>query len=371
MSRQIVRSSEFSSELSQELSELLQLRWSVGEHDLSLVTARQTISARPFILLQLSHESHRGFGEAAPLPAFGGEDWDTCLHAIERLPQQANRGTWYQLCAELESTAPCAAFALSCALQQISPHTHLAHTFHLAGQGQGQSTHKRRTISIPVNALARDIAECEHYLQQGWQCIKIKVPAKCDDAIQVLTSYLTLIQSFPGAQLRPDANGSWSLDDAHRVSDFLAPHLAHIDYLEQPCGTLTELAHLKEHTDIPIAADESIRSPHDLTALLDLDAADVCVVKPMLIGRIDTTAQVIEPLIDAGRRVICTSTIDGPVARRAVARLIDQLALPTEFHGLATGHLLTNNAMFPDSEVEPTVVANAITFDCEVASCGA
>ena len=52
-----------------------------------------------------------------------------------------------------------------------------------------------------------------------------------------------------------------------------------LEYLEQPCATVDELAELRRRIDVPIAADESIRKADDPFAVVRAGAADIAVLK--------------------------------------------------------------------------------------------
>jgi len=58
-----------------------------------------------------------------------------------------------------------------------------------------------------------------------------------------------------------DANGGWTVDEAAGLLRALARF--GLEYAEQPCATLAELAELRRRTDVPLAADESIRRAED------------------------------------------------------------------------------------------------------------
>src|SRR5215472_13100312 len=59
-----------------------------------------------------------------------------------------------------------------------------------------------------------------------------------------------------------------------------------LEYLEQPCATVDELAELRRRVDVPIAADESIRKADDPLAVVRAGAADIAVLKVAPLGGI-------------------------------------------------------------------------------------
>ncbi len=62
--------------------------------------------------------------------------------------------------------------------------------------------------------------------------------------------------------VRVDANGGWSVDEAVAAAAALTAD-GPLEYIEQPCATVPELAELRRRVDVPIAADESIRKADD------------------------------------------------------------------------------------------------------------
>ena len=100
--------------------------------------------------------------------------------------------------------------------------------------------------------------------------------------------------------VRVDANGGWSVDEAVDAAAALTAD-GPLEYLEQPCSTVAELAELRRRVDVPIAADESIRKAAD-PLLIQADrarrAAGVGSTFPIS-GYDDLTAAQIQSRLDA------------------------------------------------------------------------
>src|SRR5262249_58081920 len=86
----------------------------------------------------------------------------------------------------------------------------------------------------------------------------------------------------PDGRIRVDANGAWEPGQAARVLRRLARF--GLEYAEQPCATLDELAELRRHFDIPVAADESIRRAEDPLRVRAAGAADIVMLKVQPLG---------------------------------------------------------------------------------------
>ncbi len=140
---------------------------------------------------------------------------------------------------------------------------------------------------VPVNgivpALAPDDA-VRRARETGCRTIKIKVAGETsldDDLARVRA----VREALPEAQLRVDANGGWSLDEANRALSALAP--LQLQYAEQPCASVDDLARLRSlGLGVPIVADESIRKADDPYRVAELDAADGIVLKVQPLGGI-------------------------------------------------------------------------------------
>ena len=147
--------------------------------------------------------------------------------------------------------------------------------------------------------------------------------------------------------VRVDANGGWSVEDAVRAAAALTAD-GPLEYLEQPCATVDELAALRARVDVPIAADESIRKAEDPLAVVRAGAADIAVLKVAPLGGVsallDIAAQIDIP-------VVVSSALDSAVG--IAAGLTAAAALPVLRHacGLGTGGLFSEDV----ADVAPPV----------------
>ena len=86
-----------------------------------------------------------------------------------------------------------------------------------------------------------------------------------------------------GGRIRVDANGAWTPPQA--IGDRGADRGGRgLEYVEQPCRTLPELAEVRRLTGVPIAADESIRRATDPARVVLAGAADIAVIKVAPLG---------------------------------------------------------------------------------------
>ena len=139
--------------------------------------------------------------------------------------------------------------------------------------------------------------------------------------------------------VRVDANGGWTLEQAVAAAAALSAD-GPLEYLEQPCATVAELALLRRRINIPVAADESIRRAADPLAVVRAGAVDIAVLKVAPLGGVAALLR-IAAAIDIP--VVISSALDSAVgiaAGRAAAA-----ALPRLEHacGLGTGGLFVDD----------------------------
>jgi len=89
-------------------------------------------------------------------------------------------------------------------------------------------------------------------------------------------------QLQPAAKIRIDVNGLWNVDQAE---EFLTS-VGEIEYVEQPCTTVTELRELKSRTSVKIVGDEILRKAIDPLAIDLAGAIDYLMLKVQPLGGI-------------------------------------------------------------------------------------
>jgi len=142
----------------------------------------------------------------------------------------------------------------------------------------------------------------------------------------------------PEGRVRVDANGGWEVDRAETMLRALSAF--GLEYAEQPCATLAELAELRRRVGVPVAADESIRRAEDPLAVRAAGAADIVVLKAQPLGGVRAALRVAEA---CGLPVVVSSAVESSVGLAAGVALA--AALP-ELHydcGLATLSLLAGD----------------------------
>ena len=150
--------------------------------------------------------------------------------------------------------------------------------------------------------------------------------------------------------VRVDANGGWTVEQAVAAAAALTAD-GPLEYLEQPCATVAELAAVRARTDVPVAADESIRKAADPLAVVRAGAADIAVLKVAPVGGVrallDIAAQIDVP-------VVISSALDSAVG--IAAGLVAAAALPRLDHACGVG----TSGLFVEDVADITVVGGSI-----------
>ena len=186
---------------------------------------------------------------------------------------------------------------------------------------------------IPANALLGadspdDLGrEARAALDCGFSTVKVKVGrdiAADGERLRAVGAALG-----PDAELRIDANGVWNEEEAVEA---LAAHATHrVALCEQPVPSspdaVASLARVRAASPIPIAADESCASLSDLRALLDADAVDAVVIKPLRAGLAEALAMIGDA---TARSVPCilTTTFDTGIGTALAVHLAALLPHP-------------------------------------------
>lgn len=205
-----------------------------------------------------------------------------------------------------------------------------------------------RRACVPVNATVPAVGagRVPEVLARFPGCTTAKV--KVAEAGQSLADDVDRVAAVraalgPGGRVRVDANGGWSVAEARRALGALAPY--GLEYAEQPCATVAELASLRLalarlRLDVPVAADESVRKAEDPLRVALAGAADVVVLKVAPLGGVHRALAVAQA---CGLPVVVSSALDTSVGIAAGVALAAALPDLPFACGLATTGLMTTD----------------------------
>jgi O-succinylbenzoate synthase len=141
----------------------------------------------------------------------------------------------------------------------------------------------------------------------------------------------------PAGRVRIDVNGLWDLETAVASIPVLDRAAGGLEYVEQPCASVEDLAAVRRRVEVPVAADESIRRAADPYRVRDLEAADVAVLKVQPLGGVRACLRIAE---DIGLPVVVSSALETSVGIAAGVALAAALPELPYACGLATVQLL-------------------------------
>jgi o-succinylbenzoate synthase len=174
----------------------------------------------------------------------------------------------------------------------------------------------------------------------SFDTVKIKVAEPGQTIADDLERISAVRALYPAAKLRIDANGGFTVGQALEVAE----RAGSLDYFEQPCQTIGELAELRVKLGglTRIAADESVRKVEDPMAVVRAGAADVLVLKAQPLGGVTNALKI---AAECGLPVTVSSALETRVGLQAGLALATALGGDTA-HGLGTENFFVNPEPF-------------------------
>lgn len=216
----------------------------------------------------------------------------------------------------------------------------------------------RDAIAVNATVPAVTATEVPAVLERFDGCRTAKV--KVAEPGQVLADDVARVRAVrtvmgPEGRIRIDANGGWNVDEAEHAIHALARF--DLEYVEQPCAEVDELAQLREriaYLDIPIAADESVRKADDPLRVARAGAADLLVIKAQPLGGVHRALEIVAA---AGLPVVVSSALDTSVGLAMGVALAAALPELDYDCGLGTSSLfradVTDPALAPTAGMLP------------------
>jgi O-succinylbenzoate synthase len=218
---------------------------------------------------------------------------------------------------------------------------------------------------IPINGLVW-MGDMDVMLQQasikiddGFKCIKIKVGGlnfekECD-----IIQYIRKKYFRDEIEIRLDANGSFKPEDAlYKLYD-LAKFKIHS--IEQPIKPgQPEMEELCKKSPIPIVLDEEligVESADDKKTLLERIKPKFIILKPSLIGGIQSTEEWISIADALGIGWWMTSALESNIGLNAICQLTANYPVSIP-QGLGTGMLYDDNFQSPLEVVKGEIIFN-------------
>jgi o-succinylbenzoate synthase len=194
---------------------------------------------------------------------------------------------------------------------------------------------------VPVNTTVPAVDAASAFdlvARSGCTTAKVKVAEAGQDLAADIDRVAAVRDALgPGGAVRVDANAAWDVETAVLAIGRLEVAAGGLEYVEQPCATLGELAEVRRRVEVRLAADESVRTAEDPLRIAGLDAADVVVVKVQPLGGVHRALEVIDA---AGLPAVVSSALETSVGLAAGVALAAALPDLPFACGLGTATLL-------------------------------
>ena len=308
-------------------------------------TSRGVYTTRKIWLIHLSDGQHEGVGECAPLPDLSCDarpDYEDILNKV--CADFCQRG---EIDNETMRPYPSMLFGLETALLNLRNRELLFDTAFSRGE-----------VGIPINGLVwmgtfEEMRQrIEAKLSQGFRCVKLKIGAIDFDAELELIKQIRSRFSHHDVELRVDANGAFSFDEALYKLELLSQYALHS--IEQPikAGQWSYMSELCRESPLPIALDEEligINAPEQKRQMLNIIRPRYIILKPSLHGGIQGCREWLDIARDMRIGSWITSALESNVGLNAIAQFCsevygDSISMP---QGLGTGLLFTDNIPMP------------------------
>lgn len=215
-------------------------------------------------------------------------------------------------------------------------------------QARGDVAPPRYRETVPVNVTVPEVSPRQaHQLvtASGAATAKVKVSGS-PQALAADQERLEAVRDAVGhsGQVRIDVNGAWDLETARTVLPLMDAAAGGLEYVEQPCSDVEDLAALRRDVDVRVAADESIRLSADPLRVVRRMAADIAVLKVAPLGGIHRSLDLAERL---GLPAVVSSALDTSVGVGAGAVLASTLPVLGHACGLGTVRMLRRDVAAP------------------------
>ena len=313
-------------------------------------TSRGVYTERKIWLVKISDVERMGVGECAPLPNLSCDD---IPNYSEKLRAKSD---------ELVAACQQGDAAISAFFETMRDYPSMLFGFETAMMSFSKTQHStafsRGEVGIPINGLVwmgtyEEMQErIEQKLAQGFRCVKLKIGAIDFDAELELIKKIRERFSHHDVELRVDANGAFTFEDALYKLELLSQYALHS--IEQPIKAKqwANMAELCRESPLPIALDEEligVNDPDQKRQMLNIIRPRYIILKPSLHGGMMGVREWIGIADDMGIGSWITSALESNIGLNAIAQLCadvygDKITMP---QGLGTGQLFTDNIPMP------------------------
>jgi len=306
-------------------------------------TSKSTIIERKGFIIRIKNQyGLEGIGDSCPFPDFGSESFEEAESTIKKLKLNLKidfnnfQESLNSDLADFEKT-PALRHGIEQAVLNLICKEKLTTINSLLKIKLKNEIEVNAAIGF--NSVAESTMIAREFINQEFKTLKIKCGR--DDFNEELEC-LKGIRNETGDEikLRIDVNGKWNINQA--IHNLKAMESLELEYAEQPVSNLTEMKELKKNCQILIAADESVRTKDDAKKIINEKAADVLILKPMMIGGLLPTLEIIDLAQKNKVECVVTSSFESAIGRTN-AVIAASYTHNNMAHGLAVNNFFTND----------------------------
>jgi len=282
----------------------------------SFFTARTEIKERKGFILRLTDtDGFEGIGDCCPFPEFGSESIEDVENVVSDFKlkviiNETEIEKSINNCLLNYNKLPALRHGLEQAIINIICNKNKTTIDNLLNL----KLKKRVNVNAAIGFLnvEESVKAARNHIEKGFTTIKLKIGRS---NFEEDFSVIKLIRETFGEniKLRIDSNGNWNLEEA--IINLRALEQFDIEYAEQPVNNLSDYIKLKKKTNIPLAPDESIRSVKDAKEFIKSGAVSYLILKPMMIGGMLPTLEIIKQALTENIIPVITSSFESAVGK--------------------------------------------------------
>jgi len=279
-------------------------------------TARTEIKERRGFILRLTDpDGVEGIGDCCPFPEFGSESIEDAENVLSDINlkvriDETKIEKSINNCLANYNKLPALRHGLEQAIINIICNKNKTTIDNLLNL----KLKKRVNVNAAIGFLnvEESVKAARNHIEKGFTTIKLKIGRS--DFEEDFSVIKLIRETFrENIKLRIDSNGNWNLDEA--IINLKALEQFDIEYAEQPVINLSDYIKLKKKTNIPLAPDESIRSLKDAKDFIKSRAVSYLILKPMMIGGLQPTLEIIKQASAEDITPVITSSFESAVGK--------------------------------------------------------
>jgi len=283
-------------------------------------TGKGIFTERNGFILTLKDENRiSGTGDVSPFPEFGSESIEESEKALEKLKLKIdvdysslhnslnNILNDYKALPALRHGLEQSILNLICKERNIA----LADLLKI-------KLKKKVNVNAAIGFMNAEkaAAKAQELINKGIKTIKIKT-GRDENAggFSLDKNVIEVVRKIAGddIKIRIDSNGRWDLKSA--IKNLNETEIFNIEYAEQPVNSIEDFIDLKRQTNVPLAADESIRDIKSAEEFINKSVVDFIILKPMMIGGLIPTLEIIELAEKNNITPVITSSFESAVGK--------------------------------------------------------